>query len=184
MTKKQIVILRGIGIIFFLAASIWLFLDFGSNNWPHRIMRYALLFSSLYFIHITSKNTKPSDDKPKMGLYGVMSLCTPTILGVLAVIIAQFFRPGDRMPLETIADRFFANLLVAGVPVALIGLPLVAFAIFKGVSLIGREGPRSSTAKFVIFILVMAIGASTFMITKTMEYRGQYKPTTTHENVK
>jgi hypothetical protein len=184
MTKKQIIILRVIGIIFFLTAAILLFRDFGNNNWPLRIMRYALLFSGLYFIHITLKDTNPSEDSPKMGPYGVMFLCTPTILGVLAVIIAQFFRPGHRMPLETMTDRFFANLLVAGVPVALIGLPLVAFAIFKGASLIWREGLRSSTSKFVIVILVVAIGASTLMITKTIEYRGQYKHDTTHETVK
>ncbi len=79
------------------------------------------------------------------------------------------------MPLETMADRFFANLLVAGVPMALIGLPLVAFAIFKGVLVIRRYGLRTSASKLLILVLVTAIGASSLIITKTIEYRDQYK---------
>lgn len=184
MTKKQILILRGIGTVLLLAATILLIRDFGNNNWPHRIIRYGLLFSGLYLFHITLKDTKPSEESPKMGHYGVMFLCAPTILGVIAIIVAQFFRPGDRMPLETMADRFFVNLLVAGVPIALIGLPLVAFAIFKGVLLVWREGLHSSTSKLVILVLITAIGASSFTITKTIEYRDQYKSKTTRQIVK
>jgi len=175
MTEQQNKILRGLGIIFLFAAAFLLILDFGNNNWPSRIVRYALLFLGIYLFHIASKDTQPIENKSEIGPYGVMFLCAPTILSVLAIIVAHFFQPGPHVPLATMTDRFFANLVVASVPIALLGIPLVAWAIVKGVSLIWREGLRSSTSKFVILILVIAISASSYMITQSVEYRGQYK---------
>lgn len=175
MTKNQKNILVGFGIVIMFVGTFVPSRYFGADDLSHRILRNIIFFSGLLLFYFTTRETKTKEDSRRIGPFGLLLLCTPTILGVIAILIGQFFRPGDRMPLETTADRFFVNLVVAGVPLGFIGLPLVAFALFKGFLFIRHEGLRSSTSQFVILILVIAMGASTYMITKTIDYRGQCK---------
>lgn len=100
---------------------------------------------------------------------GVLLLCAPTILGVMVSSVAQAFRPGPQMPLETAADRFFVELFVWGVPLSLLGLPLVLLALVNGVRLIWKEGLRSTTGKLVVLILAIAVAASSYVVTKTVK---------------
>jgi hypothetical protein len=73
------------------------------------------------------------------------------------------------MPLETAADRFFVELFVWGVPLSLLGLPLVLLALVNGVRLIWKEGLRSTTGKLVVLILAIAVAASSYVVTKTVK---------------
>ena len=169
MTKNQKNILAGLGIVFMLIGSLVPARYFGANDLSHRILRNIIFVSGLLLFYFTTRETKAKEDTRRIGPLGVLLLCAPTILGAIAVLVAQFFRPGDRMPLETMADRIFVDLFVAGVPLALIGLPLFAFALFKGVLFVREEGFHSSTSRIMILILVIALGTSSYMMTKTIK---------------
>ncbi len=175
MTKKQKNILAGLGFVFMLIGSLVPTRYFGADDLFHRILRNIIFFSGLLLFFFTTREEISKENAQRIGPLGIFLLCAPTILGVVVILIAQFFRPGDRMPLATMTDRFFVNILVVGVPLALIGLPLVAFALFKGALSIWHEGLQSSTSKVMILILVVALGASTYMITKTYGSHGHYK---------
>lgn len=183
MTKNQKNMLAGLGIVFMLIGSLVPARYFGVDDLSHRILRNIIFFSGLLLFYFTTRETKTDVNAHRTGPLGIFLLCAPTVLGVVAILIAQFFRPGDRMPLATMTDRFFVNLVVAGVPLALIGLPLVAFALFKGALFIRHEGFHPSTSKVTILILIVALGASGYMITKTYGSRGQYKHGSTVQDV-
>jgi hypothetical protein len=79
------------------------------------------------------------------------------------------------MPLETAADRFFVELVVWGVPLSLVGLPLVLLALVNGVHMIWKEGLRPTKSKLVILILVIAVAASSYIVIKTVESCKHYR---------
>jgi hypothetical protein len=175
MTEQQNKILNGLGIILILVGFFLFVRDFGENIFSHHLIHDPLIIGGLYLIHLAKKDGQVSEDDGRTDSYAILLLCAPTILGATAILVAQLFRPGWHMPLKTVTDRFVADLFVVGVPLALIGLPLIVFALFKGFLLIWRVGIRSSISKLVILILVTAIGASSYIVVKTIEYREQFQ---------
>lgn len=103
----------------------------------------------------------------------MMLLCAPTVLGVVALATAQTFRHGPRMPLESMADRFFVDLFVFGYPTSLIGLPLVLIALFAGGKLVWEKGFRSPTGKSIILTLVIALGAASYVVKLLLEFQNK-----------
>lgn len=100
----------------------------------------------------------------------VMLLCAPTVLGVVAFATAKMFRPGPRMPLETMADRLFVDLFIFGYPTSLIGLPLVLIALFVGAKIAWKEGLSSLTGKAVILTLIVALAAASYVVKILLKY--------------
>ena len=61
--------------------------------------------------------------------FKVVSLCAPVIIGSGMTLIAEVFRPGPSMPVETLPDQFFVGLFTVSAPLALIGLFCVPIAV-------------------------------------------------------
>jgi hypothetical protein len=94
----------------------------------------------------------------------VMLYCAPTILGVTGVIVAELFRPGTRMPLESFADQMFVGLFTFGAPIALIGVPWVALAAIGAVRIVRTHGALSSKGQAVVVTVALGIAAATYLI--------------------
>jgi hypothetical protein len=84
--------------------------------------------------------------------------------GVAAVLIAEVFRPGRAMPIETSTDRLFLNLFMYGVPSAMVGLPFVCFALVGAFNTIRRERLSSIAGRTVLLTAILAVGAAAYLI--------------------
>lgn len=107
------------------------------------------------------------------GSVKVMALCAPVILGSAAIVTAKIFRPMDAMPLQTMADNFFADLFVIGVPLGILGLPLLLVGIYFAIQLIRMEGVHSRQASLSIMAMLLGIVACIYMVVGTIEANKQ-----------
>lgn len=90
--------------------------------------------------------------------FKVVSLCAPVIVGSGMTLIAEVFRPGSSMPVETIADQFFVGLLAVGAPLALIGLFCVPIAVVVFAAYVWKHRvcPRSLALLGVVLLALVA----------------------------
>jgi hypothetical protein len=101
------------------------------------------------------------------GTIVMIGLCAPTVLSVATILIVCLFRPVNRMPLETVADRMFVELIVWSTPIALLGIPLLIAGIGMGALLVWRAGPNSRFGRLALATMVVALAAGLYTVLQT-----------------
>ena len=88
----------------------------------------------------------------------IVALSAPVIIGTAMTLTAEAFRPGESMPLETVADQFFVGLFVIGAPLAMIGLVCVPIAVVLLAAYVWRHGvrPMSMVLSGLVLLAIIA----------------------------